>query len=62
MKKWKIDGIQAIAANKTKDSNPEYAVGYTTGQIQVLELKDKSTLIHDFEAGKVAKTLFFKIQ
>lgn len=52
MKKVTVDGIQAIACAKSRDSNPEYAIGYTTGQIKILELNSKNTTKVEFAGGE----------
>lgn len=49
----KIEGIQAISCGKTKDFKPEYAMGFTSGQIKVMEFNEKNTLKVEFPPGKL---------
>lgn len=52
LKKVKIDGVQAIVCGKNKDTTPEYAIGYTTGQIKILDLSSKGAAKIEFPGGE----------
>lgn len=56
VRKIKFEGVQAIVCGKLKEAPPEFAVGYTTGQIRILELNNQNTRKAEFAAGKTNKS------
>lgn len=53
IRKTKVDGIQALSCGKNEGALPEYAIGYSTGMIQVYDLNKKNTLKVEFPSGKL---------
>lgn len=53
IRKTKVDGIQALSCGKNEEALPEYAIGYSTGAIQVYDLNKKNTLKVEFAPGKM---------
>lgn len=62
VRKIKIDGIQAVCGGKNKEAIPEYAIGYTTGQIKIMELSSKNTCKAEFAAGELIQKSLLNIQ
>lgn len=53
LRKSKVESIQAICCGKNKETTPEYAIGYTTGQIKIVELSSENTFKTEFPSGKI---------
>ncbi|CRK93445.1 CLUMA_CG006981, isoform A [Clunio marinus] len=49
IRKTKTDGVQSVCCSKNKEGHPEYAIGYNTGQIKVIELNEKNNIIATFK-------------